>query len=178
MHVPAAASRTACSFACRRALPAISRMGSATALAGGIPRTASSEKLQALTGGSPFASSWRRPPQSPSPLQSASRGHDGISVTATALGSGGGGDGSFGASAGDRLRRSLSFGEWQRPLPWLRIPDELWGAINALSAAASPAAERPPRHGARSVATQARVAKQKAQRRLQRSCSNFVVLFI
>jgi len=71
--------------------------------------------------------------------------------------SGGGASGRLGMSVSRSLRRSLSFGEWRRPLPWLRVPDELWGAVNALSAAANPSTEKPPR-GAR-LSTQVSVSR-------------------
>ncbi len=135
---------------------------------GSMARSPSSEKLHAL-GGGPAAASWRRP--APAPSHHATHDiHASASVAASPFSGGGGGaagsgSGSSGGGASGRLgmsvsrslRRSLSFGEWRRPLPWLRVPDELWGAVNALSAAANPSTEKPPR-GAR-LSTQVSVSR-------------------
>lgn len=133
---------------------------------GSMARSPSSEKLHAL-GSGPAAASWRRP--APAPSQHATHDiHASASVAASPFsggGAAGSGSGSNGGGAGGRLgmsvsrslRRSLSFGEWRRPLPWLRVPDELWGAVNALSAAANPSTEKPPR-GAR-LSTQVSVSR-------------------
>ena len=127
------------------------RMHEAARLAS-MARSASTEKLHAAANGT---TAWRRSPtpQTPdlraaSPAASPFSGSSGSSSrcsSITTISSAGAAAGRLGLTVTRSLSRSLSMSDWGRPLPWLRLPDELWGAVNAITAAANPATEKPPR---------------------------------
>ena len=117
-----------------------------------MARSASTEKLH---GGANGNTAWRRSPAPQTPeLRAASTaaspfsGSSGSSSrcsSITTISSAGAAASRLGLTVTRSLSRSLSMSDWGRPLPWLRLPDELWGAVNAITAAANPATEKPPR---------------------------------
>lgn len=150
---PAAVSRAACLpryHSCSSASGHFGRMHDAARLSS-LTRSASSEKLHALANGS---TAWRRSPPPapqhsevhvPGPAATPFSGAIGVVARCGNISGAGADTSRLGVSVTRTLSRRLSLGDWGRPLPWLRLPDELWGAVNVLTAAASPATEKPPR---------------------------------